>query len=80
MRLSSSSSSVCLSVLLSVRPSPPFPTVSTHIHNEHYSDIKSNEIEPVEVMWMDLKPVIQSKSEGEKQILYINTYIWNPEK
>ena len=37
------------------------PTVSTHIRNEYYSDIKSNEIEPVEVMWMDLEPVIESK-------------------
>ena len=26
-------------------------------------------------MWMDLETVIQSKSEREKQILHINTYI-----
>ena len=33
-------------------------------------------------MWMDLETVIQSevKSEREKQISYINAYMWNLEK
>ena len=54
--------SVYMSMLLSqFVPLLLSPTVSTHIRNEYYSDIKSNEIEPVEVMWMDLEPVIQSK-------------------
>ena len=40
--------------------------------------IKRNEIELFVVRWMDLESVIQSgKSEGEKQIPYANTYIWN---
>ena len=31
--------------------------------------------------WMNLEPIIQSEvSQREKQILYINTYIWNLEK
>ena len=29
---------------------------------------------------MDLDTIIQSKSEKEKQILYINAYMWNLEK
>ena len=31
-------------------------------------------------MWTDLEAVIQSKSEREKQMLYINAYLWNLEK
>ena len=33
-------------------------------------------------MWMDLETVIQRevKSEREKQISYVNTYMWNLEK
>ena len=51
---------------------------------EYYSAIKRNENGSFVEMWMDLETVIQSevkvKSEREKQILYINTYIWNLEK
>ena len=50
---------------------------------EYYSSIKSNEIGSLVVMWMDLESVIQSEvsqSERKKQVLYINTYMWNLEK
>ena len=48
---------------------------------EYYSAIKRNEIGSFAETWMDLEMVIQwSKSEREKQISYINTYMWNLEK
>ena len=48
---------------------------------EYYSTIKRNDFESIVVRWMNLEPVIQREmSEREKQILYINTYIWNLEK
>ena len=48
---------------------------------EYYSAIKRNEFESVPVTWMNPEPVTEcSKLEGEKQIPYINTYIWNLEK
>ena len=49
---------------------------------EYYSAIKRNEIGSFIETWMDLETVIQSKvkSEREKQILYINTYMWTLEK
>ena len=49
---------------------------------EYYSAIKRNEIGSFVEMWMDLETVIQSefKSEREKQISYISTYMWNLEK
>ena len=51
---------------------------------EYYSAIKRNENGSFVEMWMDLETVIQSevkvKSEREKQILYINAYMWNLEK
>ena len=49
---------------------------------EYYSAIKRNEIGSFVEMWMDLETVIQSavKSEREKQISYINAYMWNLEK
>ena len=53
-----------------------------HTHTmEYYSTIKKNEM-PFAEMWMDLETVIQSevKSEREKQISYINAYMWNLEK
>ena len=44
---------------------------------EYYSAIKKNRFESVLVSWMNLEPVIQSEvSQREKQILYINVYIW----
>ena len=46
---------------------------------EYYLAIERNEFELAIVRWMNLEPVIQSE-EKEKQILYINAYIWNLEK
>ena len=49
---------------------------------DHYSAIKRNEIGSFVEMWMDLETVLlnEVKSEREKQILYINAYMWNLEK
>ena len=49
---------------------------------ECYWAMTRNNCESVELRWMNLKPVIQGevKTEREKQILYINRYIWNLEK
>ena len=49
---------------------------------EYYSAIKRNEIGSFVETWMDLETVIHSevKSEREKQISYINAYMWNLEK
>ena len=48
---------------------------------DYYSAIKREEFESVLVRRMNLEPVIQSEvSQKEKQISYINTYIWNLEK
>ena len=41
--------------------------------------LKMNETGSFAEMWMDLETVIHSKSEREKQILYINAYMWNLE-
>ena len=47
---------------------------------EYYSAIKRNEIGTFVETWLDLETVIQSEvSQKEKQILYINTYLWNLE-
>ena len=43
---------------------------------EYYSTIKQNKIGSFVEMWMDLESVIQN----EKQILYINAYMWNLER
>ena len=51
------------------------------IHAMEYSSaINRNKIESVLAMWMNLEPVIQSESEREKQISYINAFIQNLEK
>ena len=48
---------------------------------EYYSVIKRNAFESVLMRWMNLEPIIQSEvSQGEKQISYINAYIWNLER
>jgi len=48
---------------------------------QYYSVVKRNTLESVLMRWMDLEPVIQSdKSEKERQIQYINAYIWNLER
>ena len=47
-----------------------------YIHTiEHYTAIKSEEIGSFVEIWMDGESVIQSKSEREKQILYINAHM-----
>ena len=53
-----------------------------HIHTmEYYSAIKRNEIELFVVRCMDLESVIQSEvNQKEKQIPYVDTYIWNLKK
>ena len=48
---------------------------------DYYSAIKRNEIELFVVRWMDLESVIQSEvSQKEKQMPYVNTYVWNLKK
>ena len=48
---------------------------------EYYSAIKRNEIGSFVEMWMDTETVIQSEvSQKEKQISYINAYMWNLEE
>ena len=48
---------------------------------EYYSAIKRNKFGSFVEMWMDLESVIKSEvSEREKQISYINAYMWNLEK
>ena len=42
---------------------------------EYYSAIKRNAFDSVLMRWMSLESIIQTKSEREKQILYINAYI-----
>ena len=50
---------------------------AVHIHNGILLSL-NNESESVLVWWM---PLIEwSKSEGEKQVLQINAYVWNLEK
>ena len=48
---------------------------------KQYSAMERNEFESAKMKWINLEPVIQSKvSKKEKQILYINAYIWNLDK
>ena len=48
---------------------------------EYYSTTKASEIVPFIEMWLDLESIIEwSKSEIEKHLLYISTYMWNLEK
>ena len=45
---------------------------------DYYSPIKRNTFESVLMRWMNLEPIIEwSKSERERQILYVNTYTRN---
>ena len=47
---------------------------------EYYSAIKKNEIMPFAATWMDLEIIILSKvskSERERQIPHVITYMWN---
>ena len=39
-----------------------------------------NAFESVLMRWMNLESIMQRKSEREKQITYINTYIRTPER
>ena len=45
---------------------------------EYYSSIKRNTSESILTRWINLDPIIQSEVR-EKQMLYINAYIWNLE-
>ena len=48
---------------------------------KYYSTIKKNAYESILMRWRNLEPIIQSEvSQKEKQILYINAYMWNLEK
>ena len=52
-----------------------------HIYNGTLLAIKRNKTVPFAEMWMDLETVIQSEvSQKEKNILYINAYMWILEK
>ena len=51
-----------------------------HIYNGILLAMKRNDIGSFIETWMDLETVIQSKSEREKQISYINAYTCNLEK
>ena len=46
---------------------------------EYYLAMKRNTFDSVLVRWMNLESIIQSEVR-ERQILYINTYIWNLDK
>ena len=48
---------------------------------EYYSALKRTTFESVLMRWIHLVPVIQSEvnSERERQIPYINAYIWDLE-
>ena len=56
--------------------------VVVHIRNGIlFSHKKTNELESVEVSWMNLEPVIQSELiQKEENKQYIYSYIWNLEK
>ena len=47
-----------------------------HIYNGILA-IKKNKIMPFSATWRDLKMIILSKSERERQIPYDITYMWN---
>ena len=49
---------------------------------EYYSAIKRNKFELALVRWVNLESIIRREveSEREKQMLYIDTYMWNLEK
>ena len=48
---------------------------------EYYSAIKKNMFESVQMRWMNLEPIIQSKvSQKEKQSSYTNACMWNLER
>ena len=48
---------------------------------EYYLAIKRNTFDLGLIRWINLEPVIQSEiSQKERQMSYINTYIWNLER
>ena len=47
---------------------------------EYYSAIKKNETMPFAAILMDLKGIMLSKKDREKQIPYDPTYVWNLKK
>ena len=46
-------------------------------YTQDYSAIKRNAFVSVLMRWMNLEPIIQKEVRSEKQMLYINAYIWN---
>ena len=51
----------------------------THIHTmQYYSAVRKNEIMPFAATWMDPENIMlrETKSDGERQILYEITYMW----
>ena len=53
----------------------------TYIQWNYYPAIKRNAFDSALMKWMNLEPIIEwSKSERERQILYINTSMWNLER
>ena len=47
---------------------------------EYYSVLKKNAFQSVLMRWMNTEPITESEVSQKKQIVYINTYIWNLEK
>ena len=52
------------------------------IYMEYYYSAIKNEILPFATTWMDLEGIMLSevKSDRERQILYVITYMWNIKK
>ena len=50
-----------------------------HIYNGILLSHRKEQIESFVKMWMEFV-LYRAKSEREKQILYINTFLWNLEK
>ena len=46
---------------------------------EYHSAMKRNSFESILMRWVNLEPNIQIEV-SKKQILYVNTYIWNLER
>ena len=51
----------------------------THTHTlEYYSALKKNENLPYAKTWIDFEDItLSEKSDRERQILYVITYMWN---
>ena len=65
---------------------PRFPSTNEWINKlwyiytmEYHSAMKRNSFESILMRWVNLEPNIQIEV-SKKQILYVNTYIWNLER